>query len=382
MTSINNQFYCNQKFKWLTINLEKFQTASCCSATPQKVNVQWLTENPGKIFNTPLLKNERELMLNNQPVETCKAICWEPESKGLPSRRLTTNGQLKTHTGLDSGVETLNIVVGSDCNMTCVYCCKFYSSAWARDVIDAPYPVTTADDRFTINSLDKVLQKLSQKNLADSTVRSVLTDELYTLYKSPTLKEVFISGGEPFLHLELSKLVQHIPETVSVSVWTGLGVDETRFLKELDKLPDYVNIVISAENIGPAYDFVRFGNTWKRFESNLAAIQNRGLSYKFAATVTNLTLPNIGKFIEYAGSTPIDFYLCSDPDFLSAEVLDDSTKRQLDLSAVPEFVKQKVLGTPSQSQITNFKMYVQEFARRRNLKLDIFPASLVDWITK
>ena len=127
-------FYCNQKFWWLSVDLEKFQTFSCCAATPQRVNLSWVKENPGQIFNTPLLQQERTMMLDNQPVSSCSSSCWVPESQGMPSRRLTTNGQLSTHSSVVSSPETLNIVVGTDCNMTCVYCCKFYSTAWSRDI--------------------------------------------------------------------------------------------------------------------------------------------------------------------------------------------------------------------------------------------------------
>ena len=40
----------------------------------------------------------------------------------------------------------INITTGRDCNLTCVYCGKFYSSAWARDIITKTYPVAVNDD--------------------------------------------------------------------------------------------------------------------------------------------------------------------------------------------------------------------------------------------
>jgi hypothetical protein len=87
-------------------------------------------------------------------------------------------------------------------------------------------------------------------------------------------------------------------------------------------------------------------------------------------------------FIKWACDVPMNFQPCTDPDYLSIGVLDPETKKlvQSDMSELPKFVSQALVAEPSQDQIDNFKIYVREFAGRRQLKFDILPKSLENWI--
>jgi hypothetical protein len=215
-----------------------------------------------------------------------------------------------------------------------------------------------------------------------SSVWQTVLDETIKLYQAPGLREISITGGEPFLYLDLARLVANIPDHISVSICSGLGVDETRFAKELEKLPNNITIAISAENIGPAYEFVRYGNSWKRFNTNLDQLKLQKIAYKFSSTVSNLTVPGLPDFVDWAQDAHISFNLCNDPDFLSVAVLDANTKKLLHskLNKVPDFVLEAMDHQPSDQQIHNFRAYVKEFGRRRSLTTAVFPKTLADWI--
>lgn len=380
-TNMTTDFYCNQKFWFVTVDLEKFSTASCCSASPHKVDLDWVEQNPGKIFNTPLLQQERTMMLKNLPVESCRAACWKPEEQNLPSRRRIEQGHIRSHTTIQASPESINIIIGTNCNMTCVYCCKYYSSAWRRDVAEKNYDLDHSDDRFTINNKDRILQKLSQKDISTSKHRQALVQELDVLYDQPGLKEVMISGGEPFLYLDLCRLLKSIPPHIEIKLFSGLGVDEKRFAKEISKLPENVILMISAENINRAYEFVRYGNTWQRFLNNMETIRHAGVRYRFSSTVSNITLPGLAEFIQYAGTTPINFSLCSDPEFLSINVLDEQTKSiVMQDERYPSFVRSSLETIPSYKQVQDFRIYIKEFAARRSNNFDFLPESMINWI--
>lgn len=377
-----DQYYCNQKFWWLTVNLEKLNTSSCCSATPQPLNLDWLTQHPGQLFNSPDMQSDRKRMLANEPVESCEANCWRPEQQQLPSRRTIMFGNQRTHESIQSTPKILNIVVGSDCNLTCVYCCKFYSTAWTRDIIKKPYPVNVADDRFTINSVDTVLANVSQKVLSQSSKRIQLIQEVQKLYHSDKLEEICITGGEPFLYLDLLPMLQLIPSHVKVKIWSGLGVSESRFKKIIDNLPSNVNVVVSAENIEQQYEFARYGNTWQRFQQNIDILKSSGIRYEFMATVSNITIFGLPKFIEYARDIKITYSPCFDPDFLSVSVLDAESKNLIKpyKDALPDFVSEALEVDPTPDQVYNLKSYIKEFAARRSLDLKIFPKSFSTWV--
>ena len=383
-------FYCSQKFWWLTVDISKIQTLSCCAATPAKIDLTWLRENPGKLFNTPELQHERKLMLSDVKVDSCSATCWNAEQQGLTSRRLSSESQLRTHTDINASPRILHIIIGNDCNMTCVYCCKQYSSAWTQDILThgSYVGVDTQDDRFDLNNTDRVLLKLSQKDISNSDNTQLLFAEINRLAASSNLEEITITGGEPFLYLGLRNLVRAIPSHIKVNIWSGLGVGTARFARELSLLPRQVNVCISAESTDKLYEFVRYGNTWDRLQRNIAVLTEQQVTYSFYATISNLTLSGLPDFINWAGDTPVVYSPCTDPEFLSIHVLDNESKERifnlLDNfpSPVQSMITTAMPNIPSVKQRLNFKNYLTTFAQRRSLELTMFPQSLINWATK
>lgn len=389
-TNVRENFYCSQKFWWLSVDLEKLQSLSCCAATPAKINFDYLKQNPGELFNSPNLVSERQDMLENKQVESCSATCWKPEANSLTSRRLMMNSVDRTHVNVNTVPEILHIILGTDCNMSCVYCCKTYSSSWAKDLADnGPYSVETADDRFNLSSRDRVIMQLSQKDIGNGQFNKVLIDEIEKICQNSNLKEIVITGGEPFLHLELSNLISRLKNTtVPIKIWSGLGVNSTRFEKEIKKLQKFSNIeiVISAEATGELYELLRYGNTWEKFQENVTTLDRLSINHSFYSTVTNLTLFGIKDFILYAGKKQITYSLCTDPSFLSVNVLDlDSKQYILDIiDTYPEQL-QKILAKDLSLDATGtdnhkLKTYLLEFATRRDINLDFLPKTFKKWV--
>jgi len=386
---MTNDFYCSQKFWWLTVDLEKQKTQSCCSADPTRIDTEWLSKNPGNLFNTPVAIDERKLMLAGIPVPNCQSACWTPESQGLTSRRLTMGSYNRTHESVFSTPTALSVTVGTDCNLTCVYCCKNSSSGWLQDVYtNGDYALP--GDRYNLNSRDRIIMQLSQKDLSTSATYTQLLNEVIQLVKQSNLEEVIITGGEPFLYLSLSELSQRLNELgVLVRIFSGLGVNEKRFEKEIEKLKGLnVQIVISNENIGGAYEFIRYGNTWDRFNKNISTIEKFNINYSFYSVVNNLTLMNIHEFIPWAGTRKVIFSPCTDPDFLSPSVLDFDTKNDIlkKLDQYPAQLKQLIekdlTVNPTELQYQQLKTYLTEFVQRRNLNFSVFPDSFQKWITQ
>jgi organic radical activating enzyme len=385
----NSDYYCSQKFWWLSVDIEKMQTLSCCAATPSKININWLKNNSGQLFNTSELKKDRQLMLEGQPVESCFSTCWKAESTNSSSRRLEMKSNTVTHTNINASPEVLHIIVGSHCNMTCVYCCKQYSSAWKQDILNnGEYSVQTSDDRYTINNMDQILLNLSQKDIASSTVNTLLIDEIVSIAQYNLCPQINITGGEPFLYLNLENLISKFSSNIKIEIWSGLGVNPTRFANTLDKLSKYsnVSITVSAENIQDYYEFNRYGNSWKQFETNIERLRQTGIPYNFNTTIGNLTLFGLADFFDYIGDSKVTYSPCTDPDFLAINVLDTVSKQLIlqNLNRIPAKLQSLVIDsidsevTPAQK--LNLKNYLTLFTNRRNLSLDIFPHSFKQWI--
>jgi organic radical activating enzyme len=387
MTKIINandrDYYCSQKFTWLSVDVERREALSCCAAQSHQIDLTWLKDNPGNLFNTPILQTERQQMLENLPVETCRDSCWVPELQGLPSRRIMMQSNSRTHVDIQvNSPTTLNIVLGSTCNLTCSYCTKQYSSAWGRDIIkngaylDIP--------RFVVNQKDKLIVQLSQNEHKESGGYTTLINEMTTF---SNLEEVFISGGEPFLYNNLPDIIKKLSSVKYIRINTGLGVDPTRFARMLDTI-DHKNLLIyvSAENIEQLYEFNRYGNSWSTFMTNLQQIRDRNINYRFLSVLSNITVFGYRAFVEQFSNTETEHQYCFDPSYLNVTVLDSESKEHLinSLESSTISFKSELINAVSQpatnKQEQDFKTFILEFASRRNLTLDIFPATFKEWI--
>jgi sulfatase maturation enzyme AslB (radical SAM superfamily) len=232
---------------------------------------------------------------------------------------------------------------------------------------------------------DKVIYKLSQKEIMRSNTRDMLLNEISLL----PAEKIMITGGEPFLNLGLSKLVVNAVYSKSLEIWTGLGVNTQRLINEIEKIKatPNISIVISAENIESYYEFNRYGNSYEKFLNNLEVIKQSGIPFKFAATVSNITLFGLSDFINVFGDYEIMFNTCNDPEFLSINVLDNDSKHNLielltnSKVKIPDIIKG--MNVPcSHQQKQEAAIFIKEFASRRNLSLDIFPESFIEWINE
>jgi len=378
-------FYCSQKFTWLSVDVEKHLSYSCCTAIPEKLDINWLKNNPGNIFNTPGLHQDRIDMLTNQPVASCSESCWKPESKGLASRRT----KLKSHTYIDRGPDTtsptdLNLQLGSTCNLTCSYCCKQYSSAWYKD-IDQQGPYLDYENRYKLIPEDRLVRKISQHDLQESDTFQVLINEMTKLDQ---VERITVSGGEPFLYNQFPDLLNTFDRAPSVIFYTGLGVDHKRLAKQISRIHirNNLQVVVSAENCGNLYEFNRYSNTYENFLRNLEILVSAGFNITFNSVLSNLTLFGILEFAETFSQYPIVYSFCNSPDFLAVNVLDDSSKSALiDLFNQVRISESDLLISSLQQPCTDtqkkqFAQFLIEFSRRRNLSLDIFPTSMLKWL--
>ena len=369
------EYYCSQKFWWLTVEPERRTMNSCCAAQATKIDLAWLRSNPGKLFNTPELLAERQSMLNNEPVASCEDTCWSAERQGRVSRRTAMKTTDRTHTDLYTSPHVLHINLGSDCNLTCSYCCKQYSTAWLRD-IDAHGPYLD-HERYSINANDRIVLKLGQTAIKNSEAYQTILQEVQ---RFRSVEQIEITGGEPFLYNGLPQVIKQLP--VSADIFTGLGVNTDRLSKILDQLPADTTFTISAENTGALYEFNRYGNTWDQFRRNLDLLSSR-FSYRFCSVLSNLTVHGFDQFQQAYGSDKNLLNFCTDPDYLNASVLDTESKIQLsqiDYKYQDQEIKQTLQAEYTQQQKQNLQQYLTEFAQRRNLNLDVFPDSFLNWL--
>lgn len=384
-------YYCSNKFKFLKIDLERQMTYNCHAATPHRVDFQWLTANPGDIFNTPTNVAERVMMLANQRNASCENNCWPAEDRGQISVRQLEHGEEVTHTATHCKPDILDLTLDSECSLACVYCCKEYSSTWRRDIQqngDYNFESATQDlkNRYRFDQKDVVLSALSQQGKRSSQRYQQLLKEVDQLI--PGLKQLVITGGEPLLSTQLIELLGKAANVPSIKLFTGLGVSTARLTKVLDLLSntDNITFTVSAESTGRNYEFVRAGNSYENFTNNLLVLKQRNIKFKFHSTISNLNLHGFVEFYNLNKHREIEIDFAYTPDFLAPHVLDPKSKQHIGdhlrllNTDIANQIATSLNSVPTDVQRSNLGNMLTQFSQRRNLTLDIFPQHFLDWI--
>ena len=116
----------------MSVHVESRLLYNCCKAYPERINLDWLEANPGKLFHTETMLEDRKLMLDNKSCASCHHGCYKYEEQGLPSTR--RNQENIFINDVQSPLQCLQIFLSTDCNLTCVYCSPEFSSGWQREI--------------------------------------------------------------------------------------------------------------------------------------------------------------------------------------------------------------------------------------------------------
>ena len=388
--SNERSYYCSMKFKYLKVDLNGGTTYNCHAARPHPVDFVRLEQQPGDIFNIETNVLERQQMLNNQRNSSCEQNCWVAEDNGAISPRMYQHGQEKTHTQIRTKPEIIDVTIGADCNLTCSYCCKEYSTAWRRDLVaNGDYVLSDQYvNRYTASTHDKLSLKVSQPEIRNSHKRLALLNEVQLL--APTLKKLTITGGEPLLdNLLVDSIEQcNLTDTV-VEIYTGLGLSYSRFANMIDKLSKVPNLifVISAETTGNMLEFNRYGVKWPEFVSKIQLLQQRNIKFRFHSTLSCLTLPGFAEFYRYFVDHDIVVTFAYQPIMMAPYVLDTASKQQItnDVLGLPEHVQNKIVQSmsaePTEQQRQDLGAFLKQFVSRRpDIDLNIYPRNFLEWL--
>jgi len=389
MSKSDRSYYCSMKFRHIKIDLESGTTYNCHAAKPRSIDLDWLEKNPGDLFNHPISVAEREMMLINQRNDGCEQNCWRAEDIGAISPRLYQKGTERTHTTTRTHPEIVDFSASSNCNLTCSYCTKEYSSAWRRDILEHGDYLSGADERYRVNNKDRVLNQISQSQIKTMHRYSLAFNELKSM--APHLKTITITGGEPLLDNQVIDMITdlNMSDDGVIEVYTGLGLSDSRFKRMLEKFQNLKNLklIVSSECTEKYLEFNRYGLRWSEFLQKIDHLQNAGVNTIFQSTLTNLTLFGFAEFYRRFKDYHIDITFAYTPTMMSPNVLDDQSKQIIadSLFDLPDHRKSAIISSmsaePTDSQRKDIGKFLQEFVQRRpDLDIKIYPTNFLKWI--
>ena len=245
-----NDFYCAAPWRGLHIAI-RGDVRVCCAGKPDmpgNLNTKTITE----ILNGPELTEIRSALRQGQTHPYCEG-CMDRESKGSESERTWHN---KINEGFDTtqaGTEyeypaLLDIRWNSTCNLSCNYCGPSDSSKWAA------------------------LKKMPINNNTRNYYLEVCE---FIKNNNQHVKEVALVGGEPLLLPENEQLLDVIPADAVVTVITNLNnpLENNRIFQKLAQRRR-VGWSMSFDNVGPKFEYVRYGADWDLQLHNLDLVQD------------------------------------------------------------------------------------------------------------
>jgi hypothetical protein len=205
---------------------------------------------------------------------TGNAIVAEAEGAGGTTRWIFRNGEAPPEPDARPLGTRLWLYTNFDCNLACDYCC-------VRSSPTAP-----------------------RRELGLANVRRIATE-------APPLgvREIFVTGGEPFLLPDVGEVLAACCEAAPTTVLTNALLFKGARADVLRGLPkDRLTVQISLDSATPElHDLRRGKGTWERARRGVAAVREAGFRVRLAATVgTEADEASFRAFLERENVAPED----------------------------------------------------------------------------
>ena len=284
----NNKTFCPYFFKGAMVDSNKNVTPCCRFDDSESLSVEPVTkvqESGSPFIFNDIWSVSRKKVLNGETIPGCHK-CYRQEEEGNMSMRtsaiknfketeLLMHYDAKAEKGLaltsrgPSGLkdnisnvrlEYLEIETGRYCNLKCRSCGPNLSTSWDEDLVK--------DKRAEVNFYGNDIKQFKSKQLLPK-INLILSNLTYDDCKH--LKELKVTGGEPFLSDAflkfLSNMVEwNLAENIILDIFTNCSF----FPKEKyrDMLPKFKNVLInlSLDAISDRAEFMRKKSKWNIVE--------------------------------------------------------------------------------------------------------------------
>lgn len=416
--------FCGAKWGNSTLWLNSGETASCHLPPVHKIDPAQIAEDPSRLHNTDHKMKMRKLMQKGMKPAECD-YCWKIENMGeqFVSDRVFKSLQFtptEMQKWFDQPAETrivpptLEIMFDRTCNFACSYCNANFSTTWERDIKqNGHYELQTSGGGAfkhdgTINNCYEKTENPFIKAFWE------WWPEL-----SKELRVLRITGGEPLMNTDVWKLLDLFAEEkyqFELGINSNLGAKQAIIDKLVEKSFDIPNLTIftSMETVGEQAEYIRDGLDYTGWCNNVEKILGESNVKRIVVmmTINALCLFNITTFMDqvlewkrkYNNRISLSINFLRFPAFQSLTVLPDDIRmkfheelddwyqcnknylqgnEQSDVERLISYVS--VIETPHSydTDLTlnraDFKRFYDQYSKRRNKSIDIFPKEFLEW---
>lgn len=415
--------FCAAKWLMVTMHFGMGENHSCYHPPIHRWDSLDVVKNPGALHNTQHKIKQREMMLDGQRPEECN-YCFNIEDidpNAVSDRRRFTNEVwakerwkeiLSAPASRHINPSYLEISFANTCNFACSYCSPGQSSTWEHEIRrHGSYPV----DDPTVHK-DKLHDMIDE----DSNLYiDAFWRWLPTAYKD--LRYLRITGGEPLATKNFIKLLDFIAHNenkeLTLVINSNLCVPEKNlqlFFTKAKSLLDArtikgIEVYTSMDTWGPQAEYIRDGLKIEKWENTVREVSSTfNVPIRVMVTFGLMSIFNFKAFVQKIidmRQVGIDImFNCSrltDPKQFDLRILPDSADEYFqsvnafmlnsDTVSIERETWDMVYQYWNSRKITlsdedsdwrqrQFKLFIQEYDKRRNRSfVEIFP-ELAQWI--
>lgn len=315
--------YCLAKWLQSTTTLYNGYTHSCHHPAAHKIQISDIKQNPRGLHNTPIKLAARADMLQGVQTPECD-YCWNIENLGqdhFSDRHYKSanpgmgfwpqlDAVVASGVGADIAPSYLEVAFENICNFKCSYCSPDVSSRWMEEVEHyGGFPLPNGEVLHDLDWMRKV-GRFPIHHKQDNPYISAFWQWWPELYQS--LDTFRITGGEPLLSQNTWKILEYVGANprpgFKLGINTNMGVPRrlveqlAAAVTELEGKIGEITIFTSAESVGRAAEYSRFGMDWTAFQENIEYFLEHTPStvrLQFMTTVNILSVSTYHEFLEY-----------------------------------------------------------------------------------
>jgi len=324
---------------WISIETTPLgQMRVCCLANDNIKDAHGndlLIENTNlsTAFNSDYMINLRKAFINGEKPKVCNR-CWSEEESNRTSKRQNSwyrLNQLVQHIDFtnphNGDLIFLDLKLGNICNLKCRICGSFSSSKWAQEEIEINKNYQTEFHRTAHEHLKQ--GQWPRKVTA-------FWKDLDTIL--PHIRYLEFTGGEPFLISEHFDFLQAAvdggyAQNIEIHYNTN-GTQFPQHATEIWKHFKIVEIALSIDDMGPRFEYQRYGAKWETVIDNLYKFRNlrdnnNNIKLQLCLTVNALNFYYIDEILRWVPDQIFNYYYLNvvhDPPNFCVKNLNDSAK--------------------------------------------------------
>jgi hypothetical protein len=319
---------CRLRWDYPVINFGRREARTCCRTPGQPIKDQEISKHGADVFlNNDYQIQRRFEMLKGVRHPDCSS-CWKLEDHGASSPReredkfvpaMIQRGLMTREQGRDfdqfarsvtiddpilqsHNPYLLEISLGNQCDMKCMYCSYHYSTQWAVELIKhGDLRQEQYDAEFQEHDLEY--------------------EEIFWAWFNEvgkkSLRKIGIIGGEPLIVPRFYSFIDRLIESYrdmpekkkTVTLWLVTNMNTPRayferFLESIPRISEFfkLEIQVSMESTGAQAEYIRNGINWNRFESNVRTLlsSDHDFGFGFQIAINALNIPHLKDFLMWA----------------------------------------------------------------------------------